>query len=174
MRLRAKFTLGILVVFAVLGASIGALSIHYVNTNTIREARDRVRIYTRAAWEIHNGRIARMEAALETLARTQAVEEALRHPNDDRQLSATRDNLERIRKEQAVDVLSLLGPDGTVILRARDPYHRGDSLVGDPLVKQVIAREESSSGNIILPRERLERSSGVSSMTTMRRSWGIS
>ncbi|MFW6082416.1 MAG: cache domain-containing protein [Chloroflexota bacterium] len=156
MKLQTKFNLGIAVIFAVLAVSIGVLSIQYVNTNTIREARDRVRIYTRAAWEIHNGRIARAEVALDTLAQTRAVEEALRHPDDDQQLDVTREKLERIRQEQDVDVLNLLSPEGTVILRTRSPYNRGDQLVNDPFVERVAAEEQSTAGNIILSQERLE------------------
>lgn len=156
MKLQAKFNLGIIVVFVVLAVSIGALSIRYVNTNTIREAKNRVSIYTRAAWEIHDGKIAQTRAALEVLARTQSVEEPLGHQGDDERLSTTREELERIRQEQKMDVLNLLAPDGTVILRTRYPYNSGDNLAADPIVQQVIAEERSSSGNIILSQERLD------------------
>ncbi len=156
MRLQAKFNLGIIIIFAVLAAGIGGLSIHYVNTNTIREARDRVSIYTRAAWEIHNGRIADVEAALKVLAGTQPVEDALQHTDDDEQLRATREVLERIRQEQGADVLNVVASDGTVVLRTRYPYSSGDNLSGDPLVRQVMVEKQESSGDIILSPERLE------------------
>jgi two-component system NtrC family sensor kinase len=154
-KLQTKFNLGIIVVFVVLAVSIGALSVHYVNTNTIREAKDRVHIYTRAAWEIHNSRIARIQAALEVLARTRAVEEAL-DEGDEQRLSATREEFERVRQEQEMDVLNLLSPDGTVILRTRYPYNAGDNLVSDPIVQQVLEEEQPSSSNVIFSQERLE------------------
>jgi len=156
MKLQTKFNLGIVVVFVVLAASIGALSIHYVNTNTIREAKDRVSIYTRAAWEIHDGKIAQIEAALEVLARTQTVKEALQPSGDGRELLQVREELERVRQEQEMDVLNLLAPDGTVLLRTRYPYATGDNLADDPIVQQVIAEQENSTGNIILSRDRLD------------------
>ena len=156
MKLQTKFNLGIIVIFVVLAIGIGALSIHYVNSNTIREAKNRVRIYTRAAWEIHDGKIARIESALEALARTQAIERLLQDPDDDRELTATRDKLERIRQEQEMDILNLLAPDGTVILRSRYPYNTGDNLGSDPIVEQVIAEAQNSSGNVILSQERLD------------------
>ncbi len=156
MKVQTKFNLGIIVVFVVLAASIGALSVRYVNTNTIREAKNRVRIYTRAAWEIHNSKIARIQAALETLARAQYVEEPLQQPEDEQQLFTTREKLERIRQEQEMDVLNLLAPDGTVILRTRYPYNAGDNLASDPIVRQVIAEQRPSSGNIIFSPERLD------------------
>jgi len=161
MKLQTKFNLGIIVVFLVLAVSIGILSIRYVNANTIREAKNRVSIYTRAAWEIHNGKIARIQAAIEVLARTQIVEGLLDHQLDvqeeEQQLRAAREELERIRQEQEMDVLNLLAPDGTVILRTRFPYNTGDNLARDPIVHQVIAEEQASSGNIIFSQERLDR-----------------
>jgi two-component system NtrC family sensor kinase len=156
MKLRTKFNLGIIVVFVVLGVSISALSVRYVNVNTIREARNRVRIYSRAAWEIQDGKTACIQATLEVLGRAQSVEELLQHQENEQQLLATRQELERIRQEQEMDVLNLLAPDGTVIIRTRYPYNAGDSLVSDPIVQQVIAEERSSSGSMIFSRERLD------------------
>lgn len=156
MKLQARFNLGIIIIFTVLAVGIGALSIRYVNTNTIREAENRVRIYMRAAWEIHDGRIAQTEAALEVLARTQSVEELLQQGGDQQPLDEIRQELERIRQEQAADILNVLDSDGTVILRTRYPYNEGDTLRSDPLVQQVIEKERNSSGNIILSRERLD------------------
>jgi len=156
MKLRTKFNLGIAIIFTVLAVGIGALSIRYVNTNTITEAKNRVRIYMRAAWEIHDGRIAQTEAALEVLARTESVEELLQQGEDQQSLDAIRQELERIRQEQAADILNVIDPDGTVILRTRYPYNEGDTLRSDPLVQQVIEEGRNSSGNIIFSRERLD------------------
>jgi two-component system NtrC family sensor kinase len=156
MKLQTKFNLGIVVVFVVLAASIGALSIHYVNTNTIREAKDRVSIYTRAAWEIHNGKIAQIEAALEVLARSETIEGALEPSEAGRELLEIREELERVRQEQDMDVLNLLAPDGTVVLRTRYPYASGDNLADDPIVQQVIAEQENSAGNVIFTSDRLD------------------
>ena len=156
MKLQTKFTLAIVVVFAVLAVSIGALSIRYVNTNTIREAKNRVSIYTRAAWEIHNGKIARVQSALEALGRTEAVENALRHQDDEQALGVVREKLEGIRREQEMDVLNLLDREGTVILRTRYPYNSGDSLVSDPIVQQSLSEEQPSSGNVIFSQDRLD------------------
>jgi two-component system NtrC family sensor kinase len=156
MKLQTKFNLGTVIIFLVLAVGIGAVSIRYVNTNTIREAENRVQIYTRAAWEIHNSRIRRTEAALEVLARAGSVEELLQQQENERELAAMREELERIREGQEADVLNVLAPDGTVILRTRYPYNEGDNLASDPIVQQVIAEERNSSGNIIFSRERLD------------------
>jgi signal transduction histidine kinase len=156
MKLQSKFNLGIIVIFVVLAIGIGALSIWYVNTNTIREAKNRVQIYMRAAWEIHDSRIRKTEAALEVLARAESVEELLQEAEGERQLVVMREKLERIRQEQEADVLNVLAPDGTVVLRTRYPYNEGDNLASDPIVQQVIAEEQNSSGDVIFSQERLD------------------
>ena len=129
MKLQTKFNLGIVVIFLVLALSIGASSVWFVNANTIKEAKNRVSIYTRAAWEIRNGRITR-------------------NHGDEQQLGVLREELERVRQE-ITDVRNLLAPDGTVIRGARYPYNAGDGLATDPIVQRVIAEERPSSGNVI-------------------------
>jgi two-component system NtrC family sensor kinase len=156
MRLQTKFNLGIITIFAILAVVIAVMSINYVNTNTIREAENRVRIYMRAAWEIHNDSVARIQAALEVLARRESIKSFLQNPEDEKQAMTIKEDLEVIRQAQKMDILNLLAPDGTVILRTRYPYNQGDNLADDPIVKQVILTQQSRAGNIIFPLERLD------------------
>ena len=156
MKLQAKFNLGVIIIFAVLAAGIAAMSVNYVNTNTIREVEDRAKLKARAAWEIHNDRAARVRSALEVLAQDQAVGDLLRDRGDEQLSAAVREDLEVIRREQKMDILNLLAPDGTVVLRTRFPYNKGDSLSSDPMVKQVILTQQGNVGDVILSSERLD------------------
>jgi two-component system NtrC family sensor kinase len=156
MKLQTRFNLAIIVVFAVLGVGIAAMSVNYVNTNTIREAENRVKIYTRAAWEIHNGEINRMRSALEVLAQGEIIAEFLKNPENEELATTLEEGLEVIRQEQKMDILTLLAADGTVVLRTRFPYNEGDNLSDDSIVKQVILTQRSSTGNVLLPLERLD------------------
>jgi two-component system NtrC family sensor kinase len=156
MKLQTKFYLGTAVIFVVLAVVIAAVSVTYVNTNTIREAENRVQIYARAAWEIHNGQIEQIRSATEVLAQRIIVRNLLLDPSDAALAQTVRDDLEAIRQARQMDVLNLLAPDGTVLLRTRSPYNKGDSLAGDPLVQQVIAIRQSSAGNTILEVDRLD------------------
>jgi two-component system NtrC family sensor kinase len=156
MKMQTKFNLGILVVFAVLAAGIAFMSVDYVNNNTISEAENRVRIYARAAWEIHNSGIDRLRSAAEVLAEDQVIKSALHNLADPQQVELTTEYLETFRRQQEMDILNLLTPDGQVILRTRSPYSRGDSLIADPMIRQVMSTRQSSAGNIILELERLD------------------
>jgi two-component system NtrC family sensor kinase len=156
MSLQTKFNLGIVVIFAILAAGITVMTLNYVNTNTIREAEDRVRIYARAAWEIHDGKIARTRSALEVLAQDQAVRELLSDPENEQLLAAVQAHLEAVRQEEGADILNLLTPGGMVILRTRSPYNSGDSLIDDPMIRLVIMTQQSGTGDILLALERLD------------------
>ena len=155
MKLRTKFNLALTIVFVMLAAVITAATISYIESNTIREAEERVRTYTRAAWEIHSSKVVGITSAAELLTHMQTVRELLEDPNNEQLFTADSAELESIRAGLNVDILNLLAPDGTVVLRTRSPYNRGDSLTGDPMVKQVIMTMEGSAGDVLLDRERL-------------------
>lgn len=158
MRVQTKFHLGITTIFILLAVGIAAMSVNYVNTNTIREAENRVRIYARAAWEILDAKTARIRAATEVLAQDQVVRDLLHDPTNEALYAAVQRHLEAIRLQEGMDVLNLIAPDGRVILRTRMPYNVGDNLISDPLVRQVMttAQPQSRTGYIILEMERLD------------------
>lgn len=156
MKLQTKFNIGIIIIFIFLAAGIAAMSINDVNSNTIREAENRVRIYTRAAWEIHNSRLERIRSSLEILTQKETLRALLDDPVQDSKYYELQARLEIIRQEQEMDILNLLSPDGIVLMRARYPYVVGDNLSSDPLIQQVIREQKSTVGNIILSKERLD------------------
>ena len=156
MKLRGKFYLGIITIFVPLASGIAAMTIDYVNTNTIREAENRVSIYARAAQEIHNGNLARTRSALLILAQDQVIRELFQNPEDEQLASTAQKHLEALRQDEGMDILNLLTPTGTVILRTRSPYHKGDSLIDDPMVKLVIMTLQSGTGDVLVHQERLE------------------
>lgn len=156
MKLQTKFALAVIAIFALLAAAMAVLSASLVNTNTIREAENRVRIYMRAAWEIHDNKIARTRAALEVLARDPILINFLTGKEDEATTAQVRDTLEAIRRSQKMDILNVLSPEGRVLLRTRAPYNKGDSLAQDPLIKQAATLRQSVTGNIIMEQDRLD------------------
>ncbi|MFN2244388.1 MAG: cache domain-containing protein [Anaerolineae bacterium] len=155
MKLRTKFNLGITIVFVLLAAVITVATISYVDTNTIWEAEQRVRTYTRAAWEIHNSKIGGIQSAVEVLTHLQTARNLLNDPTNESLYAPARTQLEAIREGHNMDILNILAPNGTVLLRTRSPYHEGDSLADDPMVRQAILTQGSISGDVVLDLERL-------------------
>lgn len=153
MKLQTKFNIAIIATFCVVAIGMAALTVYEVNTLVIRLAENRVKIYMRAAWEILDGKVARTRAALEILAQDRPVIDVLAYGGQPDRL---RPFLESVRREQKLDILNVLTPEGKVILRTRAPYNKEDTLVDDALVKQVIATKQASSGSIVMARERLD------------------
>ena len=153
MKLRTKFNLAIISIFVIVAIGMAALTVYEVNTLVIRLAENRVKIYMRAAWEILDAKVARTRAALEILAQDRTLSDALASGGVPDTL---RPFLESVRVEQKMDILNVLGPDGKVILRTRALCNKDDDLADDPLVEQAIATKQSSSGNIVMERDRLD------------------
>lgn len=125
MKLQNKFNLAIIAVFLMLAALIAAATVLYLETNTIREAENRVMTYTGAACEIYDSKIAGIHSAVEVLAYGQTTRDLLKDPDNEQPSLAARGELEAIRQGQGMDILSLLAPDGTVLLRTRFPLQQG-------------------------------------------------
>ena len=156
MKVHTKFTLAIISIFVVLAVGIAIVTVNFVNTNTIQEAENRIRIYARTAMEIHGSKIARIRSATEILARDPGVLKLFTEPRSGKSLTAAREYLEAIRQDQGMDILTLTAPDGTVLLRTRPPYNAGDKVAGDSMVKQVMTTGQGNSGDVILELERLD------------------
>lgn len=153
MKLQTKFTLAILAIFTIVAILMAALTVYEVNTLVIGEAENRVKIYMRAAWEIMDVKIARTRSALEILAQNRSLVDVLAYGGVPERL---RPSLESVRRDQQMDVLNVLAPDGKVILRTRAPYNTGDSLANEPLVRQVLATKRPAAGYIVMGQERLD------------------
>lgn len=157
MKLQTKFSLGIIIVFAILAASIAAVSFVWVDQNTIRQAQDRVQLHIQASWEIFNGKSERMQAALEILAQDDQVNAFLQDPQNQVLAINARTYLESVRQLQNMDVLTLMNDEGRVLLRTRAPYHSGELVTDDPVVRRALAARKPAEGTVILAQDRLER-----------------
>jgi len=156
MRLHAKVNFGIATVFVLLAVTAGAVTFRWQTEHAIRAAENRVRLSIKAAWEIYNAKIERIQAALRALADDPRLAAQLGSARGGTDTVAALRDLERVRVEQGMDVLTLVGPAGRVVLRTRPPYRVGDSLANDPLVRKALREGAPVSGTVTLERGRLE------------------
>lgn len=155
MKLLTKFYLGIVIVFALLTIGMAIISIKWINNNTIKDAQHRVEIHIKSAWDIYNGKRSRIQSKLEVVAKYKGIIKLLKNPGNQEMLKTVRDELETTREEQSMDILNVISKAGTVILRTRFPYHSGDSVSEDPMVKQAILTGTCSKKDMILSPARL-------------------
>ena len=95
----------------------------------------------------------RTRSALEILAQDRPVVDVLAYGGVPDRL---RPFLESVRRDQKMDLLNVLSPDGKVMLRTRAPYNVGDNLANDPLVRQVLATKQPAAGYIVMDQARLD------------------
>lgn len=157
MSLQFKFVLGIIIVFAILAASIAAFSFFWVDQNTVREAQQRVQLYIQSSWEIYNTKLERMESTLDLLAQNDQVRAALLNPQNEARATTARQYLESVRQSQNMDVLNLMNGEGRVILRTRPPYNTGDLVADDPVVRRALTTRQITGGTVLLDQARLAR-----------------
>ena len=84
------------------------------------------------------------------------MRDLLQDAGNEKLAQTVRTDLEAIRQEHKMDILNLVAPDGTVLLRTRFPYNRGDNIAGDPLIHQVISTHQSVAGNTVYELDRLD------------------
>ncbi len=155
MKLQTKFGLAVIIVFAILAASIAVVSFIWVDQNTILAAQQRVQLYIQASWEIYNGKLDRMESALDILARDEQIDAFLQDTQNEQNALAIRAYLESVRASQSMDMLNLLDAEGRVLLRTRPPYTRGDRVNDDPVVRLAMTTRKTARGTVILEKDRL-------------------
>ena len=148
MTLKAKFTLGIIGVFALLAGGISIATVVWVNNTNLKQATNRVERNINSAWLIYDDHLRMIRRLTEFLAReVSAGGEAL---------TRQKDNLEAYREKFDLNILTLLDARGRVVLRTHPPYRRSDRLAEDVLVGKVLATGESVSGTILLAPDRLQ------------------
>lgn len=151
MLLRAKLTLQFLVVVLITGVVAAAVGVFLIGDRIVQQAQNKVRIDLNSAREVYNQRAHDVESAV----RHSAIRYFQHDPNLAKDWASDSSELEKIRKIEGLDVLTLTDERGVVMARARNPRSLGDSQAGDPLVAKVLATREHVCGTQIVPREEL-------------------
>jgi two-component system NtrC family sensor kinase len=142
----------IIVLFGVMGA---ILSASLISRNTLNEAQRRVSLDLRAAWSIIQGEMDSLRLFAEVLTGGRRVANAYTDPRS----SAYRAALEAVRRKCGFDFLSLTDSKGQVIVRTLEPYHAGDYLSNEPLIRQAL-QGKTVGGFVLLGPQRLHSEGG--------------
>lgn len=146
--LRTKLITGFSLIIIVGVALSVIVGIHLIGSTIIREAQNKVRLDLNSAHEIY----AREIEHIETIVRMTAVRFFLRDALLNRERNRLIFELERIRIQEHLDILTLFDRQGRVIIRVRNPDMNGDSTISD-VVHVVLTGASFISGTEILPRE---------------------
>ncbi len=150
MRLWTRLVIAFLVVVVLLGGTTMYIGSRLISRTVLREAQYRTELDLRSARAQINGRLRAIQATLEHAARLPAAPAALSGATS----TETRIALERERLHYGLDVLSVCGPRGDVVLRTRHPYKVGGNRALDPVVEQAL-KGQAASGMVLLHADEL-------------------
>jgi len=152
--LKAKLIISFLAVIVIGGLVTTLVGTRLIGTGIIRQAQDKVRNDLNAAREIYRQESEKLKDTVRfTALRRFFIGQALLS-ND---IETLTEELEKIRKAESLDILTLTDQTGRVIVRFRNPSISGDSQAADDLVSQVLASGKPVAATVIVPQEELRK-----------------
>jgi two-component system NtrC family sensor kinase len=151
--LRARLLLGFLLVLGLVGAVGIPTGMSFISRTLRDEAMRRIEIDLGAAWAAYEAERGRVQTVLSLVGQSEPVRAAL-GPSSASNDAALAAELEELRNRHELDILTLVDAGGRVRLRSRYPYHRGDALERDPIVRRALLGQ-ASSGTILVDAEDL-------------------
>ena len=132
--------------FAALALVFGLLSslvgIQIIRNRVIGEAQNQVSLDIGSAWAIFNSKLHDLETILDLVAIKKVVVDAA--TEHDWTSEDIRQRLENIRTSFGLDFLTLVNPEGQVVLRSAPPYRTGDYQKQNPAVLRALKGEHAA------------------------------
>jgi len=154
-RLRSRLLLSFLAVTVAFGLLVAALGYFVIKNDIIERAQRKVRNDLDSAREIYQQEVGRVRDVVRLTAQRFFLTEGIFR--GDRESIVP--ELERIRRSESLDILTLTDASGRVIVRSRNPSTAGDDMADDTLVGRVLGSNEVVAGTVIVPREELLKES---------------
>jgi len=152
--LRTKLIICLLSVVLISGLISTIVGVRLIGDGIIKQAQDKVRLDLNSAREIYQEESGDIKDIVRLTATRFFLKDAL--------LRKDRENLEKelqkIRKDESLDILTLTDTKGRVIMRACNPTVYGD-LLNDEMMNWVLSKKEAIVATQIIPQEELEKES---------------
>jgi two-component system NtrC family sensor kinase len=151
--LRTKLAVSFIMVVITVGLASSMVGIRMLANEIIKGAQLKVQIDLNSAWMVYQERLKDIEA----VARFTAERFFLRDSIAANDLSLLRRELEGVRIENNLDMLTLTDKNGKVLLRTREPYRSGDDQSNDEIVAVAMREKRMVSGTEVLSQEELAK-----------------
>ncbi len=152
--LKSKLIVSFLAVIVIGGLVTTLVGTQLIGTGIIRQAQEKVRNDLNSAREIYRQESEKLKDTVRfTALRRFFIEEALLS-NDIKTLT---EELEKVRKAESLDILTLTDNTGRVIVRFRNPSISGDNQADDGLVSRVLAGREAVAATMIVSEAQLRK-----------------
>ncbi|MBE0432295.1 cache domain-containing protein [candidate division WOR-3 bacterium] len=128
------------------------VGIHMIGSTIIRQAQDKVRLDLNSAREVYHGEGETVRMKIRLIAERFFIKDALGSGDHDR----LRRELQKIREDNALDILTLTDHQGRILVRAHNPGIFGDRP-DDAVTDWVLQRKEPVTATVIVPEEEMEK-----------------
>ena len=149
MRIVVPFDI-IIVTFSLLVAVFGY---YFIQKDIIERAQTKVKNDLNSAREIYVQEVENVKDIIRFTAIRFFLKDAISE-NDQETLSR---ELDRIRKAESLDVLTLTDTSGKVVIRSRNPSVVGDNQADDKLVRRLLSSREVIAGTLMVPGRELAK-----------------
>jgi two-component system NtrC family sensor kinase len=152
--LRTKLILNFLAIILIGGLLALIVGSRLIRDTLISQAQAKVRHDLSSAWMVFNEKL----NDIKDVVRLTAARESLRDSLLARQVDILLKYLTRVRAENGLDVLTLIDPQGRVLLRTRSPESPGGDECRDGVIQRALKSEVVAAPQIV-PREELLKES---------------
>lgn len=149
--LRTKLAVSFIMVVITVGLASSLVGIRMLANEVIKGGQLKVQIDLNSAWMVYQERLKDIESVTRFTAERFFLRESM-VAND---LTSLRRELERVRIENNLDMLTLTDGSGKVLLRTREPYFFGDDQSNDEIVAVALKEKRLVSGTEIISRKSL-------------------
>jgi two-component system, NtrC family, sensor kinase len=153
--MRFKLIVSLLSIVFLMGTLSLIIGINVINRTVVREGTDSVRNALAATSELYEEEIGSRARIVEYLAKTAEIVRAT--ANKDRQFLF--DKLAQIKSEFGFDIVNVVNPDGSILVRANNFDAWGDSVAHYRYIQWVMRNREPASGTGILGNENIRNES---------------
>ncbi|MFC1763581.1 cache domain-containing protein, partial [Planctomycetota bacterium] len=151
--LKAKLTMSFLAVILLCGIVTMVAAVRLISNDIIRQAQEKVKNDLNTAWSIYSEETENIRDVIRFTAGRFFLKDGIVTQNKE----ALGQELDRIRRAESIDVLTLTDAKGIVILRSRNLSVYNDDQAQDAFVKRVVSGQEVVAGTAIIPKEEINK-----------------
>ena len=144
--LATKLMLGFLLIIVFISAVYMYVGVRLISERIVAEAQEKVRNDLNAAREIYLSQLTQINDVVRFTAHRFFLRDALASGN----INAAADELERIRDEEGLDILTVTDNSGNVLLRTSNQQTIGDNQSHDDLVRAVLRYENPVASTALI------------------------
>lgn len=150
--MRSKLIFSFLFVVLAGGLASTIIGTQMVGNTLVAEAQNKVRHDIASAWMVYNEKLNRVKDVLHLTAKRDLVIRSLVGGS----VEVLQRELERVRIDYGLDILTVTDSKGVVVARTRTPYRAGDFQGNDESVRRALKKEVVTSTEIV-PQEELAK-----------------